>query len=293
MPEIHDLNIRASMDVGPLKKGAQEGEVVIGRFTRSASDAMVTLGKNIRTVSVMMAGIGVAGTFALTRLLKPLTEFQQGMADVATMLDDVDKHMDNFTKGVVQLSAEVGESVNTLSRGLYQILSATIAPSKALEVLRVSAKAAAAGLTDTETAADALTTILNSYQLSADQAAHVSDILFMTVRRGKIRFSEIASQIGKVAASAAAAGIPLEELGAAIATITRAGVPADQALTALNAVIRVFFRRTEKSKLAALEHLGFVLDLDAARALGLSGVLKLLARPVSYTHLTLPTICSV
>jgi len=278
MPKIHDLGIRGFMDASGIKKGAREGEVAIGHFTRKASDSMVTLGKNIRTISVMMAGLGIAGTFALTKLLKPLAEFQQGMADVSTMLDDVDKHMGDFTKGVIQLSTEVGESVNTLSRGLYQILSATIEPAKALEVLRVSAKAAAAGLTDTETAADALTTILNSYQLNADQAAHVSDILFMTVKRGKIRFSEIASQIGKVAASAAAAGIPLEELGAAIATITRAGVPAEQALTALNAVIRVFFRRTEKSKLAALEHLGFVLDLNAARALGLSGVLRLLAR---------------
>ena len=95
-------------------------------------------------------------------------------------------------------------------------------------------------MTDTAAAADAITTILNSYQLSASQATAVSDKLFATVKRGKLTFSELAGSIGKVSAVAAIAGLSLDELLATIATITRQGIRSDQAMTAIVGVIRTF-----------------------------------------------------
>ena len=47
-----------------------------------------------------------------------------------------------------------------------------------MKILEVSAKAAVGGLTETETAADAITTILNAYKMSAEEAGTVSDQLF-------------------------------------------------------------------------------------------------------------------
>ena len=46
-----------------------------------------------------------------------------------------------------------------------------------MKILEVSAKAAVGGLTETETAADAITTILNAYKMSAEEAGTVSDQL--------------------------------------------------------------------------------------------------------------------
>ena len=83
--------------------------------------------------------------------------------------------MKRFTDGVRRMSVEFGESTEALAGGLYDILSASVAPGKALDVLAVAARAAKAGLTDTKTAADAITTILNSYGLAAEDAGKVSD----------------------------------------------------------------------------------------------------------------------
>jgi TP901 family phage tail tape measure protein len=114
------------------------------------------------------------------------------------------------------MSIQFGEGTGTLAKGLYDILSASIPAEKALYVLSVSAKAARAGLTDTGVAADAITTILNAYGLSAEKAGDVSDWLFSVVKKGKLTFAELAPSIGMVATTASSAGVDLNELGAAL-----------------------------------------------------------------------------
>ncbi|GAG95650.1 unnamed protein product, partial [marine sediment metagenome] len=142
-------------------------------------------------------------------------DFETQLANVSTMLDEsAMRILPEYRKGLQALSVEFGESTQTLSKGLYDILSASIPPAEALGVLEVSAKAAAAGITDTGVAADAITTILNSYGMSADQAGMVSDKLFAIVKEGKTTFAELAPSIGKVAATASMAGLSFDDLGA-------------------------------------------------------------------------------
>jgi len=200
--------------------------------------------------------------------------FEKQMAMVSTMLSEADmKWMRPFAEGVRRMSREFGESTATLSKGLYDILSASIAPTKALDVLTVAVKAAAGGMTSTAIAADAITTILNSYRLPASKAAEISDKLFMTVRKGKLTFEQLASSIGKAAATAAVSGLKLEELLAAISTVTRAGINADQAMTAVVGVLRSFLKPTDEAKKLAKE-LGFEMNTATLKSKGLVGVFQ-------------------
>ena len=82
-----------------------------------------------------------------------------------------------YEKQLRRLSRQYGQTTKTLTKGLYDILSASIDAAQAIDVLEVATRGAIGGLTDAGTAADALTTILNSYQLSATEAAKVYDIL--------------------------------------------------------------------------------------------------------------------
>jgi len=181
--------------------------------------------------------------------------------------------MPQYSKAIKKMAVDFGEGTVSLSKGLYDILSASIAPAKALDVLAVAAKAAKAGLTTTAVAADAITTILNAYRLSADKAANISDILFATVKRGKLTFEELAQSIGKVAATAAVAGLSFEEVSAAIATMTRSGLNAFLATTALRSIISGFLKPMESAKKAAAG-LGIELNSTTLRTIGLTGVLE-------------------
>ena len=118
--------------------------------------------------------------------------FEKQMAEVSTMLDEPQQHMQKFSNTVLDMSREFGDSTESIARGLYDILSAAIAPADALSVLSVSAKAAVGGLTDTATAVDAVTTVLNSFGMDASEANDVADVLFTTVKRGKLQFNDLA-----------------------------------------------------------------------------------------------------
>ena len=205
-----------------------------------------------------LGGLGKAGVLALgltlltggvVKATNAYAAFERQMGMVSTMLDETSMGHEEYTRslaryesGLKDLSVEMGESTETLSKGLYDILSASIAPAQALDVLEVSAKAAKAGFTDTATAVDLITSVLNAYGMEAERAGDVSDIAFAVVASGKTTFAELAQSIGRVAPTAAAMDVSLEQTGAMLATITRQGVKTEEAVTSLNAMLSSFMK---------------------------------------------------
>ena len=183
----------------------------------------------------MVAGAGAAASS------KVWADFEKQLASVSTMLSgDTGPMMDKFKRQLRTMAVDFGESTSTLSKGLDDILSASVPAEHAIGVLEVSAKAAAAGMTDTGTAADVLTTMINSYNLEATDAGRVSDLLFNIVKRGKTTFPELAQSIGMVSTGAAKAGLSMEQLGGFYATLTRAGINTQIATTGIRAVLTSF-----------------------------------------------------
>ena len=87
-------------------------------------------------------------------------------------------------------------------------------------------------------AVDGLTSVLNAFQMSAGQAGHVADVMFQTVKRGKLTFPDLAANIGKVAPMARAAGMSMEDMMAAIASMTRQGLSAEESTTRLVNILK-------------------------------------------------------
>jgi len=228
----------------------------------------------MQAVSRHAGRIFLVGAGVVAGSIKAFASFEEQLANVSTMLDKQTMSiMPRYGIALRKMAVEYGEGTATLSKGLYDILSASVAATKALDVLTASVKAGKAGMTTTAIAADAITTILNSYKLTAEKATDVSDLLFAVVKRGKLTFEELASRIGRVASIAYQCGLSLEEMGAAIATMTRAGIQADIAVTSLRALMMSFLKPTEDAKIAAAD---FGLELTSAtlKAIGLTGLLQ-------------------
>jgi TP901 family phage tail tape measure protein len=237
---------------------------------KSFGSSMKSTGSGLLRFSGLMAAPLIAGG-------KAFASFQQQMAKVETMLDEPTKHMGRFKKEIRSMSKEFGESTQFLAAGLYDILSASIPASKALDVLTVSTKAAKAGNTETGIAADAITTILNSYQLEAEKAGFVSDWLFNIVKRGKTDFASLAPVIGNVTSVAFSAGVGLEEVGASIAFLTRNGIKTEEAMTAVRAIIAGFLKPTKEAAEAAAE-MGFKMNSATIQSEGLYGVFSRISK---------------
>jgi TP901 family phage tail tape measure protein len=240
----------------------------------AASQKLDRFAANAERIGKRMMVVGLAAISPLALAVNEQAKFSQQMAKVSTMLSESDmQFLPMFKEAVNEFSVRFGESTGTIANGLYDILSAGVPAAGALSVLEEAMKAAAAGASDTGTAADALTTVLNSYRLGADQAASVSDWLFAVVKRGKTDFQTLAPTIGMVASTAASAGLSLDELGAAIATMTRNGVNSARAVTSVNGILMAFMKPTDDAAKAARKF-GFELNTATLKTLGLSGVLK-------------------
>lgn len=245
----------ASKGLEHLGKDAAEADKKLGRVEdtingtgaagRKAKKELGLMGKAFKGMGVKVLVANQALQFTRT-LLGPLirgmgefiTEgaaFEQRLRNIATLLDeDVGVSMEKFRQGIHDLLLEVPSDADELGAAAYQIVSAGISgTADALNVLRTSSKLGIAGLSTTAEAADVMTSALNAFEISADDANRVANVLFLTVKKGKTTIAEIATQFGSVAAGAAKVGVTFEELQAATAAITVTGVATSQAQTAL------------------------------------------------------------
>ncbi|GAA1161914.1 hypothetical protein GCM10009664_32550 [Kitasatospora gansuensis] len=221
---------------------------------------------NFVTAGLALGAILAAGAIGAIRL-------EREMANVLTISEQIDgRNVGAFTDQIIRLSTQLPQTASQLAQGLYQIVSTGFDGAEAMSILEVSAKGASAGLTTTETAATALLGVLKAYGMPASKASDVMDIMFQTVNKGVISFSELAQQLGDVVPMAAAAGISFEDMSAALAAITLAGIPAAESATALNMLFTRLMKPT-RDLAALITDLGYESAASAIQQDGLYTVL--------------------
>lgn len=208
---------------------------------REAMGIIKALANEVTSFDIF-SGIGISAATAFAQAAKSSYEFEQefrkNMLEVATISTQVSDDMTGFMNRVMSITQEIPIKAPEAAKALYEIVSAGHDGADGMKILEVAAKSAIGGLTETATAADAITTILNAYNLSADKASSVSDQLFTTVRLGKTTFGELGSSIAQVAPIAAAYGIGIDEVLAAVASLTKQGTPTAEAMTKIRAAIQ-------------------------------------------------------
>jgi len=230
---VSTSGIRAGMAYIELLVNDKKALQGLNRFRNK----LKAYGQSITAAGMGMMKAGMAILAPLAIGVKAFADFEQQMAFVSTMLGkDAPRYMDLYSQAIKDMAVASGESTATLANSLYDLLSAQVAATDALDVLNVATRAAIGGRTDVATATKGLIRVLKAYSLEARQAADVSDVLFRVVEKGVITYPELAEHIGTVAPSARAAGLSLEELAATIATVVAIEEPA-RAMTALRQAI--------------------------------------------------------
>jgi TP901 family phage tail tape measure protein len=235
-------------------------------------------GTAVGTALGVVAGAGISKLVSsLGGLVSTGLDFGASMANVNSILQLSDQGLSALSDQVVALTNDPGirDTPAQLAAGLYDIASAGFTGSDGLTVLTAAAKGASAGVTDTGTAANVLTSVLGAYGLGADQAASVTDMLFQAVNDGKVSFSQLANNMGDVLPIAATYGVGLDEVSAAYAQMTLQGIPVAQAQTQIANVMRTALNPTD-ALTDAVQSQGYANAGAALEALGLSGYINLI-----------------
>ncbi len=237
---------------------------------------------NFSTLNFRTFLYGMAGIYAVKRaiegIMTPSIAFESQLAQVSTQLNkSAIGIMPVYRAQLEGMSKAFGQSTESLSNGLYDILSSVIEPTKAMGLLDVANRAAVGGITDVATATSAIVTVMKSYGMEAEKASYISDVLFASVLRGRITFEQLASGMGVVTSSAAQSGLRFEELAAMISTISRAGVPPEMTLIAIANLLNKFVTSSDVAKEAA-KKLGFELSTATLKAGGMADVMRALSK---------------
>jgi len=119
----------------------------------------------------------------------------------------------------------------SVSNAEFQYLNGVTSAIQTQLDAKVDENGAIVGATDIESATALLTRTMNAYGLVTDNSAtntanaeRVMAAMFATVQNGDINMQALSDNLGKVASTASAAGVPIETIGAAVAALTGAGI---------------------------------------------------------------------
>jgi TP901 family phage tail tape measure protein len=156
---------------------------------------------------------------------------------------------------VLSLAGQTGRAPQELADALFFVTSAGLRGKDAMDVLKMSARASAAGLGDTADVADLLTSAVNAYGPAALNAATATDIITAAVREGKAEAAALASSMGDVLPIASNMGVSFDQVGAAIASMTRTGTSAETSVTQLRQILASILKPSQQAE-EALEGMG-------------------------------------
>ena len=228
-------------------------ENVLRYDTKPAMQSLENFSKSLSTVSQKFRTFGYLASVAITAPIVMLSksafnmakDFEFSIQKIVGLAGVAQHATDAWMTSVLKLAPELGRSPKELADALYFIASSGIKGAQALDVLKVSGKAAVAGLGETKAVADLVSSALNAYAGTGLTATRATDILVAAVREGKAEADSFSASIGSVIPLASEMGVSLDQVAGAMAAITLTGSTAAQAATYLKGVFNSLAKGSE------------------------------------------------
>ena len=280
-----------SVEITVEERQALRALTKLTRNVDKLGDEASSAGKQVDGLSrkLSSAGAVAVGAFGAGLALKGLASLQAVMGDVVdeaiafdkairevnTLLPKSEKLTGNLVNEIKNLGSEFATTDAEQAKSFYQIVSAGAAEgADAVELLRRANELSLGGLSDVGSSINVLTDILNVYGQENISAAEASDALFQTVKLGKTTISQLSSSIGQVIPSAARLNVGLDEVGAALATMTTQGLTTSERVTQLNSLFSALFKKSGDAGKLFGEKVGNAFSLTALRTKGLNTFLQ-------------------
>ncbi len=211
-------------------KVAGEKVQEFGGKISEAGGKIADAGKKVSIISGAVATAGVGSA-------KMSMNFEDAMAKVGTIADTSQVPIAELEKAILELSDQTGISSVDIANNVYDAISAGQSTANAVSFVYKATTLARAGFTDTGSALDILTTIMNAYNLEAGETVNVCDTLITTQNLGKTTVAELSAAMGKVIPTAKAQNVSLKELCSAYAVMTSNGIATAETTTYLNSML--------------------------------------------------------
>lgn len=236
---------RARTEFNQYAKEVNKGNEIFkrsGGLTKSITNSLTSMATQVISVyaAYRLLSRAVVGS------IKDFTEFEKTLTDVQTLLTYNEQ---TLRRGALDIIPKYGLAIKDVNRALFDAISAGVPATESIGFLHEAAILAVGGVTDLRTAVDGLTSILNTYSLSTDYAAEVSDAFYTAQKYGKTTVEKLVNQIGRVAPIAQIANVSFQEMLGSLASLTKGGLNTEESVTILRQVISALIKPAHQASL--------------------------------------------
>lgn len=274
---------KATRDLYHLERAANAHAVNARASLDAANRAALDFGRTMTqfvTLPVALLGIQAVKTF---------TEFEFHLAKIEGLVGIAREQTRAWGSEVLALSTQTGKGPLELADALYFVTSSGFKGAEAMDILKVSAQAASAGLGETKYVADIVTSAMNAYGKEVLNASEATDILTATIREGKGEADKMVASMGVALPIASKLGVRMDEVGAAMASMTRVGTTVSTSAVQVRQMLFSLMKPAQASEKALEElsrrNMGVVMTFsDLRNILREGGLLALMDTLMQITH---------
>lgn len=275
--EIQGLENRIQSQNQKLQEQSNKLKQAYERLDRFGDKAKAT-GEVISQASDKVLGISASMATLIGASATMSMSFEKNIASINTLLDDT-TNLDKYKNKILELSDQTGISIDTVSDGMYQIIS-TVGDlgddiNQIFETMTKSAKAGGAEVAD---AVSLISAGMKGYgQVNDETARKISDLAFQTDKLGVTTLPEMASSMQALFPLTSTLNISLEELFGQMATLTGVTGNTAEVSTQLKAVFSNLIKPTTSMQ-KLMKKYGYANAQAMLETEGFAGLLEILQK---------------
>ena len=273
-----------ALSVRKTDKAIKKADATMRKFGRDAAmsaaaarKGFAALGAQMKTLATTMGALSIP--FLAFGVVRKMADFSIKMAEVKAVTGATADEFDRLSDTAVSLGEATIFSSTQVAAGMALMGRAGFETNEILDAMPGLLDLAAAGGLDLAAATDIAANTLRSFNLEAAEMGRVADVLATTAANSNTNILQLGEGMKFISATAAALGVPLEQVSAALGTLSNKGLQASLAGTSLRATLAALASPTNKVE-GALNGMGIALeDMQALLAEGdLIGILDALAQ---------------
>lgn len=219
----------------------------------------------LRQTGFALTAVGTALVGGVGAVINTAANFEQAMDAVSAVTGETGENMDLLTQKALELGKQGPFGPQQVAEAFVELAKAGLTTQEILDgVGQSTVELAAAGDLALDRSAEILSNTLRTFNLSADAAGHVADVLAGAANASTTDVEDLAVSLKYAGSVAYAVGIPLEDVASALVLLGNSGIKGSTAGTTLRRIL-LNLQPASKNAANAMKDLGIITE-DGANA---------------------------
>ena len=255
---------------GQVRRAADDLRRTLERLNQAQQQLAQNRSQAAQQRGELMEAVGLAASLAAPVMVA--ANFERAMDRVGAISRATDEDMARLTETARMLGATTEWSASDAAQGMQFLAMAGFQTQEMIDTMPGLLNLATAGAVDLGEASDIAASMLRGFGLQASDMGRVADVMVNTFTTSNTNLTGLGETMKYVAPVAAAMGLSIEEVSAAVGQLGNAGIQGSQAGTSLRMMLTRLAAPTARGR-RVLEELGVATVDSSGNLRDLNGIL--------------------